>query len=229
MKIGLITYHSAYNFGSVLQAYATQETIKKLIGNCEIINYRSKEQKRYYSIFKIDKSSNLLKAIAKNILNIFLYSKKKKRQIKYEKLFKRIFNLSEECEEPEDVYKIWNKYDIIISGSDQIWNKHSNELNEVSWKYINPYVLHGYKGKKISYASSPANMSVDDIKHIIDDLRKFNNISIRENESCKFLKKEFNLNTTNVLDPTFLLTKEEWIKKLKLEKNEKKITYFIMC
>lgn len=39
MKVGLITYHSAYNFGSVLQAYATQEIITKLGHRVEIINY----------------------------------------------------------------------------------------------------------------------------------------------------------------------------------------------
>ena len=44
VKIGLITYHSAYNFGSVLQAYAMQEYLKSEIGNCEIINYRTKNR-----------------------------------------------------------------------------------------------------------------------------------------------------------------------------------------
>ena len=216
MKIGLITYHSAYNFGSVLQAYATQETIRKIAGNCEIINYRTREQKRYYSIFKIEKSTNIIKSVAKNVLSIPLYVQKRDRQKKYEELFKKIFNLSEECEEPEDVYNIWEKYDLIVAGSDQIWNKYSNELNHVSWKYMYPYILHGYKGKKISYASSPANMTIDDINNIIEDLRKFDYISFREKRSCDFLNKTFKLNAMNVLDPTFLLQKDDWIKKMQL-------------
>ena len=50
MKVGLITYHSAYNFGSVLQAYATQKIITKLGHRVEIINYRMPSQKNYYSL-----------------------------------------------------------------------------------------------------------------------------------------------------------------------------------
>ena len=79
-----------------------------------------------------------------------------------------------------------------------------------------PYILHGYKGKKISYASSPANMTIDDINNIIEDLRKFDYISFREKRSCDFLNKTFKLNAMNVLDPTFLLQKDDWIKKMQL-------------
>lgn len=231
MKIGLITYHSAYNFGSVLQAYATQETIKKIGGNCEIIDYRSKEQKRVYSIFKWDKDKFFLKSLVKNILAIFNYSAKKKRQIKYETLFEKIFNLSELCIEPNDVYKIWNKYDIIISGSDQIWNKHSNELENVSWEYMNPYLLNGYNGIKVSYASSLTNMTDDEINKIYPSLKSFNAISIREYETSNKLNQTFDLKTINVLDPTFLLKKEEWIKKFDLKKDnaEKYILYYVLC
>ena len=48
-KIGIITFHSAYNYGSVLQAFATQTFIKKLGSENEIINYRLDEQRRVYS------------------------------------------------------------------------------------------------------------------------------------------------------------------------------------
>lgn len=39
-KVGVITYHSAYNFGSVLQAYATQKVVQELGYEVKIINYR---------------------------------------------------------------------------------------------------------------------------------------------------------------------------------------------
>lgn len=45
MEIGILTYHAAYNYGSVLQAFATQEIIKQLGYKAEIINYRMDEQK----------------------------------------------------------------------------------------------------------------------------------------------------------------------------------------
>lgn len=88
-------------------------------------------------------------------------------------MIKNWFNLSVECVEPEDVYALWDKYDIIISGSDQIWNKMSNELANVSWKYMMPYLLYGYMGKKVSYASSIGNMSDEDLLKIIPEVEKF--------------------------------------------------------
>ena len=53
-KIGVITYHSAYNFGSVLQAYATQESIEKIGYSVEIVNYRMKSQNKYYSMIHLN-------------------------------------------------------------------------------------------------------------------------------------------------------------------------------
>lgn len=226
MKVGLITYHSAYNFGSVLQAYATQCMVKEICDNCEIINYRTKEQKRIYSIFY--RRGNFFKRILKNILVLLTFKERFDRKVKYENVFKNIFELSEECKEPEDVYRIWNKYDVIISGSDQIWNKNSNELRNVSWKYMNPYLLKSYEGKKVSYASSLTNMSDVDIEYIIDDVRKFDFLSFREEKTMKELKEKYDVDSKIVLDPTFLLKRDEWIKKFNLKENndEKYILYY---
>lgn len=231
MRIGLITYHSAYNFGSVLQAYATQEIIREITGSCEVINYRSREQRKVYSIYKWDKGMALFKSLVKNVLSIPNYGIMKNRANKYEQVINDLFTLSEECVEPEDVYGVWKKYDIIVSGSDQIWNKHSNELENISWEYMFPYLLHGYEGKKVSYASSITNMSDEEIEFISADLKKFDYISVRESSSSKKLNKEYNLNTINAIDPTFLLRKDEWITKLNLKKDEaeKYILFYVLC
>ena len=66
-KIGVITYHSAYNFGSVLQAYATQESIEKIGYSVEIVNYRMKSQIKYYSMIHLN---NGLKAFLKDLLHL---------------------------------------------------------------------------------------------------------------------------------------------------------------
>ena len=230
MKIGLITYHSAYNFGSILQAYALQEYLKLKMGNCEIINYRTKEQRRVYSIYVWNRGvSGWFKSFVKNILNTPYYKKKKERQCNYENLIKKWFNLSVECVEPQDVYDIWDKYDLIVSGSDQIWNKMSNELAHVSWDYMMPYLLHGYKGKKVSYASSIGNMSDDDLIKIIPEVEQFSVVSMREKATAEKMTKLCKTNIQSVVDPTFLLDKKEWIERLDLQKrDEKYILYYAL-
>lgn len=231
MKIGLITYHSAYNFGSVLQAYATQEIINKYFDNCEIINYRSLEQKRVYSIFKWEKGiKGIFKSLIKNLLSLTDYKLRKSRQTKYEKVFLKLFNLSQEVNTYQELENMWDKYELIISGSDQIWNKHSNELENVDWGFMYPYLLHGYHGHKISYASSITNMSDSEINKIIEDVRLFDSVSFREYESYIKLTESFNLKCTNVLDPTWLLRKDDWINNLNLKKNdsEKYLLYYAL-
>lgn len=47
-KVGIITFHASYNYGSMLQAYALQQTVLKLGYACEIINFRSNNQKKQY-------------------------------------------------------------------------------------------------------------------------------------------------------------------------------------
>lgn len=229
VKVGLITYHSAYNFGSVLQAYATQEIIKKLTGNCTIINYRISEQRRVYSIFQPVNGIKDIKGIVKNILVLPFYFARKRRKEGYERLIRDIFHLTEECGNYDEVQKIWNQFDLIVSGSDQIWNKHSNELKNVSWEYMKPYLLAGFKGKKISYASSIPNMSEDETRYISEYLIEFSSIAARELSGANILNSIDKIRAEVVLDPTFLLSKEEWISKFNLEKRniEKKNQYVL--
>ena len=216
--VGLITYHSAYNYGSALQAFATQKVVEALDLNVEIINYRMLEQRHFYSLYR---SLKFCKgAVVKNLLQLPIHSKRKKRQQEFEKFFYEFMRLSKEFSEPEDIVQIWDKYDTVISGSDQIWNKHSCELEHSDWRYIEPYFLKGFSGKKISYASSTANMNNSELSRILPYIKQFFYISMREKSSAERLTKLLGRPVENVLDPTFLLTKDDWIVNLQLQKND---------
>ena len=56
MKVGIITFHASHNYGSMLQAYALQQTVLRLGHECEIINLRTSIQKRYYLPFLLQPS-----------------------------------------------------------------------------------------------------------------------------------------------------------------------------
>ena len=54
MKIGILTFHNAHNYGAVLQAYALKKKISQLGHNVEIVNYRNKIAKvQHYCTFAI--------------------------------------------------------------------------------------------------------------------------------------------------------------------------------
>lgn len=218
-KIGIITYHAAYNFGSVLQAYALQEKIGQLGYDCKIINYRMDEQKRYYSNFRYKFGK---KRLLEDVTFLPIIKKKLKRANIFEDFFDSFFVKTEQFSNPDDFVKISSEFDVCISGSDQIWNKHSCELNWNEWRFMKPYLLSEFTGMKISYGSSIGNMDTSEISMLIDDLKSFTAVSMREPSSSKVMSSLLNKNIPWVVDPTFLLCKDEWIKKLQLCKCQEK-------
>ncbi len=220
-RVGLITYHSAYNFGSVLQAYATQEKLKDLGVKANVINYRMKEQKYFYETFY--RTGYGLRNFLIDLTMLPVSKERAARQKAFESFLTRYMNLTEEVSEPEEVAELWTAYETVVSGSDQIWSKHSLELEHNDRAHMDPYLLKGYEGRKISYASSVGRMTTEDLKKIVPELKRFHALSFREKVTCNQMAEMLERPVEHVADPTLLLTKEQWISKLGLKKtNEEK-------
>ncbi|MBR6981968.1 MAG: polysaccharide pyruvyl transferase family protein [Ruminococcus sp.] len=223
-KVGIITFHSAYNYGSVLQAFATQETVRILGYSPEIINYRLKEQKKVYSNIRLNYG---YKELIKDMTLIPMYGKRNQKYAAFEDFFAKKLVLTKEVAEVEETIELMQQYETVISGSDQIWNKHSLELEANSWNYMAPYLLAGFKGKKVSYASSTANMSEEELEKIKPYLQKFSYIAMREPTSAEVISDLMGRKVETVLDPTFLLDRNAWLKALTLHNQQSgKIVYY---
>ena len=231
MKVALVTFHSAYNFGSILQAYATQEVIQSLGHEVEILNYRMPSQRNFYCLFPLNIGK---KAVLNRILALPTLKQQIQRAHKFEWTINNIFNLTEEFREPEDAVRFENQYDLFISGSDQVISCHSNELKFCNnWrKYISPYVLEFTSKKKISFASSPNLMTDQELEMIKPQLEEFDYLSCREETSSKQLSRILHKDVSTVLDPTLMLNKESWLKFLGNWANpytkEKYIFYYVL-
>ncbi len=223
-RVGIITFHSAYNYGSVLQAYATQEAIIQLGYNAEIINYRPAKQKEAYSNFHFHQG---IKTMLRDITLLPIYSDRKMKYEKFEEFLEKRLHLTEVRENAERVNELWSSFPIMVSGSDQIWNQHSLELEGTDMKKMYPYLLHGYCGKKISYASSIASKNDNELKKLQPFLEKFSHISMREKSSADIMSNLLQSEIPHVLDPTFLLTRNDWIERFNLsQKNTRYILYY---
>lgn len=205
-KVGLITYHAAYNYGSVFQAYALCKKVNNLGYDCKIINYRMPSQQAYYAMYRTQFG---LKTFIKDLLKLPIHKERKIRSEKFEQFIQKM-PLTAETVEPEETLELMKEYPVVLSGSDQIWNKHSCELHWSDWKYMDPYLLRGYKGKKLSYASSYGNMSSSELNRIAQDIRNIEFVSMRESSSAKTMSKLLNRNIPWVVDPTFLLHSSDW-------------------
>lgn len=204
MKVGIITFHQAFNYGAVLQAYALYKSVSKLGGECEIIDYRNTHFNNIYKKIDWKKSKNL-----RAFISAILFGKTRNRKIEgFMKFVDNNCKISSNTYSTESIDSIDNYYDVVITGSDQVWNL---ELTDEDYHYFLDFVPNGVR--KCSYAASIVynNISFGQEDHIKNLLLKFDYITLRENSGKSYISKLLEKdNISVVLDPSLLLNKNEW-------------------
>lgn len=197
-KIGIITFHFEDNYGAVLQAFALQKYLLNLNFNVEIIDFRSQNMIL----------ANKRKGIKLWINFLFAFFWIKQREKKFENFRKKYLKRSNKIFfRTEDLEKNILDYDLLIAGSDQIWNQ--------AIDYQRAFYL-DIKGceniKKISYASSLGKEKIEEKyeKDVLYYISKIDCVSVREDKSKELLEKKLNKKIYHVLDPIFLLSSSEW-------------------
>ena len=130
--IGILTFHRADNYGSVLQTYALQTYLKKKFGlRAEIVDYAPECQEEFYRLFVPVKTPQNLVG---NILKLTIAYKFWKRKKSIQRFRNSLLNVSQKkyatIQDFEGVKKL---YKCIITGSDQIWN---TQCADFSWVYF---------------------------------------------------------------------------------------------
>jgi len=208
LKIGIITFHNAINYGAVFQALALQKVINKY-AECEIIDYRCSSIEDYYRPFYIDKYNKKDKYIKLFCLAVFNYSKRKYKIKVFNNFLNRFVKMSKDkYYSHEDLKKAENDYDLYISGSDQIWNYILADFDKA---YFLDFVTDS--SKKNSYAAS---FGFEEIPHwfknkYYDLLHDYNNISVREKSGVNIVKDLLDRDVDFHIDPVFFLSKNEWM------------------
>lgn len=210
-KIGTVTFHGAQNFGSVLQTYALQEFVTSLYNevgqDCDykVINYRTDFQKSFYSIYKSVKNP---KNVIKNAVAFKHSPALKIKNQKFEDFLANYINLTDEVSKANELEKFGSVFDYYISGSDQIWNVRASDFESA---YYLDFVENG---KKISYAASFGPLKIDwnlyDKDKFSSLLSEYSAISVREKGSQERVRELTDCDCDINVDPTFLLTKEQW-------------------
>lgn len=225
-KIRVVTFHGSHNHGSMLQTYALQTFIKGLSNQIDykVINYRTSNQKKFYNIYK---PSSSLKNIIKNILAFKYESKLKNKYEKYENFLRTYIFLTEEYGEMEDLSKV--KIDYLISGSDQLWNVRAKDFD---WVYLGEFAS---EIKKLSYAASLGPLLINWEEYNKSKyetlLNQYQAISVREENSKKMLAETFNHTPEIHIDPTLLISADEWrklTKGIEVAENEEYIFFYYL-
>lgn len=198
MKIGILTYHFAINYGAVLQCYALQQYLKSIGHEVEVINFipQNYSRKRFWH------NNNLRHDFVNGIRKMFL-------KLKYSSEMRKSFfgfvssrlNLSESVDYT-NFSDALNKYDAVITGSDQVWGP--SRWNDLCYFFDN---MHDYRGRKISYAPCCAiNRAKNILKRdeIAVLLSEFYSLSVRNKETQNFVFDLTKQKVPIVSDPTLL-------------------------
>lgn len=206
MKFGIVTYHFVNNYGAALQTYALSQTITKLNDNEEtkIVDYRHWFI-RFTDFVRMFPITSNIKEIGTGITT---FNQRVGRVKKFDKFHNEEFNLTERYNTKGKLSKYPPNCDKFICGSDQIWNP------ILTMGVASPYYLGFAKNKeqKVSYAASFGISQVKGKhqKKMKKHFQDFKAISVREKEGVKLVDDIAGVEATQLIDPTFLLSKEEW-------------------
>lgn len=224
-KIGILTFHSAYNYGAVLQCYALQQTLSELGGQVEIINYVPSYLMKEYRLFDISRieKESFVKFAKGMVREILCFPIRLKRKLNFVKFQKEKLVLSRKITDKTQL----QSYDVFIFGSDQIWNpKLTNGLDDM---YLGQFGFPKQGKRYISYAPSmeQINLNACQQDRFRQALGDFDAISVREVNMIKILQPLVQRNIECVIDPTLLASPKVWEKMVdKIEATEKYVLVY---
>lgn len=216
MKIGVLTFHRSINYGAYIQCYSLSKKIQKDFPNScvEVIDYDMPKMAKYYSftLFNYLTTSNNLVDFIKRLGKLCIEPLTLQRERKKKRIFLKALShlpLSNKTINSNSITPlidyINNNYDIVICGSDAIWN-----YNVRGWP--NPYFLSlNVTSKKYSYAASCYGMLFERISktkltEIRDIFNSYSYIGVRDDETnCFFNSLSCNLHSFHNCDPSLLL------------------------
>lgn len=234
-KVALIVCYHIKNYGSVLQSYATQKLIENRKLNYECINYKKKKDfkfffKSFFRCFNIVLLKTKLLIIKKQLYVKFFNKKLEKKFEERNNIFNKFieenFKLSPEYIGHKELKDKVQNYDAVILGSDQVWNP----MNLGNDYYTLNFVPNNIP--KITYAPSFGVSKIPSyqIKRTKKYLNRIEFISVREQSGKQIIKELTGRDVPVVLDPTLMLTIDEWRElypQERLIKNKYILCYFL--
>ena len=216
MKIGILTFHRGNNYGGILQCYALQQVLRQLGHSVEVIDYHpggggSLFKRLYAKYATADSISGLLASLHDFMVkrNNLQYDKilNEASVSEFDKFRSKYINISE----PLDANTIGEyantHYDLIITGSDQVWTSLFDEpmAYMIDW-------MPNYCGKRMSYAACSAHKTLrgSQKKKIRECLSKFDLITVRDKTTQVLVKTILGTAPQIVPDPSLLYSYDEF-------------------
>lgn len=196
-RIGIITIHSDLNYGAFLQAFGLTTFLRNKGYDAKIIDYRK--------IPNHPREYKFPKNIAYKLYNL-------PRLLRYRSFISHVVS-HVRYNSLEELYNFKEPIEVLISGSDQIWNPLCGGLNKLNPAYYLAFASKD-KYKKIAYGSSVGSyvFNAEEQKQVKEWLDEYSHLSTRESAGSQQLESFIGRPVKVVLDPSLLLSKDEWFK-----------------
>lgn len=210
MKVSVITRHAPSNYGSILQAIATQKAIEKVGHSAEIVDYIREDESGLKGLMMLlSHKKEWNNNIFKKFLYILLrYPGDRYAQYRFSQMRRKYLHLTSRYSTIGELSKSYPIADIYLTGSDQVWGPiatgHYDEA--YFWRFLSSSC------KKIAFASSfgRTDFTAETMKKYSELLSTYAFIAVRENSAVKLLEDMKVSCKGQVLDPTLLLDLNEW-------------------
>lgn len=217
MKIGILTFHSQLNYGGVLQCWALQTVLEQLGHEVVVVDREFEHQIRsYMGVFK----GWGVKHWVKFVVGLLRRSPGYLRVLRY---LRTVHFARSKLHLTPYSFKYWKNapsnlgIDLIVVGSDQVWNAVWNDLDVYTLKNAPDVPAIGY-AISLGMTSLPS----DSIQMYAVAAKRFSSISVRETESILLLQS-VGIKSTHVSDPTLLVSYPD----VKRSTNGGLVCYFI--
>lgn len=217
MKIAVVSCWFTNNYGSVLQAYATQRYFDEKGMHCDTVSAKSlrpyliKQKKRYYlkNIHRLSLLASKYPQAKLAIIRKLIASERKaftNRVAKMNNFRNRFSFVGENAKTLAEMTEVVKEYDIAVLGGDQLLRPDNILPSYYTLEWVPDKV------KKVSLATSFGVSELDNAskKHAKLFLPRFSHLSVRENTGCDIIKEVTGQTAVQVCDPVFLLKTENW-------------------
>lgn len=215
MKIGILTQPLHNNYGGLLQNYALQTVLKSMGHEVWTVNRIFPEGPLYREYASFTKRGIKKVLRLKNSERLWLSRKERKFISANTAAFvKNNISTTAAIDSTAQLAKTHQQYsfDTYIVGSDQVWRP---EYSPCITNYFLDFVENDKTIQKIAYAASFGNdiwgLDEKETETCARLIKEFRAVSVREKSGVDLCKKHLSVKAENVLDPTMLLSKEEYI------------------
>lgn len=213
--IGILTMHRINNYGSVLQAYALQEVVKRLGHNCTLIDYRYPN--RAHPTYDRIQTKSFVRWLTHVVFNSLLFLKSGKYSNKkyLERFRRRYLEVTDYYPDRESLKDNPPRFDTYVLGSDQTLNIRSIGHDDI---FLLAFVK---EGRKISYAACAGRKRIGEeyVEMFKKNLISFDALSVRDKNTQMLVESLTGKKVVVMPDPIFLLKEKEWLKVAGLSKN----------